>query len=418
MSGAVRLVAAREIKERTRGRIFRVGTLIMLAAVAVAIIVPVLRSSTPGVQRVGVVGALSDSYRSAIEAAGTALHTKVDLVEEKTVQDADSALRAGSIEMAVVGTREIMVEKAIGASDTSATAQLVQAVSSAMGLVSAIEDGHLTLRQANLVVHPPQPSVTSLEPSRASANANAKGTSILAVIFVFILLNQYGTWTLMGVAEEKASRVVEVLLSAIRPLQLLAGKVLGIGVVALAQAGAIVVFAIVLAKAVGSDLLAGSAPLDVASSLVWVILGYSFYCWVYAAVGSLAERQDQLQSLGFPLAIPLIVGYVASLTAAASGSVSIFVRVLAYLPPTAPFAMPVLVGLGEVTWWQFAGSAALSIVATFAVARLAATIYRRAILRTGRGIKLREVLRGHWVNGLGPIETIRIEPPIMYLMSS
>ena len=390
MSGYIRLVAAREIRERTRGRIFRVGTVIMLAAVAAAIIIPVLRSSATGVQHVGIVGDLPGSYRGAIQAAGAAVHVKVDLVDESTRKDADLDLRTGRVVLAVVGPRQIVVDKEIVAGDTSATAQLVRAVLSEVGLVNAIDEARLTSRQAALVSHPLQPSVTSLQPQ--GANAKSSGTSILAVILVFILLSQYGTWTLMGVAEEKSSRVVEVLLSAIRPVQLLAGKVLGIGAVALAQAGAIVAFALVLAKAVGSDLLAGSAPLDVVSSLVWLILGYAFYCWVYAAAGSLAERQDQLQGLSFPLAIPMVVGYVTALTAAASGDASTFVKVLAYLPPTAPFAMPVLVGLGEVTWWQFAFSVVLSIIATFAVARLAVRIYRRAILRTGRGVKIREAL--------------------------
>jgi ABC-type Na+ efflux pump permease subunit len=70
------------------------------------------------------------------------------------------------------------------------------------------------------------------------------------------------------------------------------------------------------------------------------------------------------------------------------------VKVLAYLPPTAPFAMPVLVGIGKVTWWQFAGSAALSIVATFFVARIAAGIYRRSILGTGRATRSLETAQG------------------------
>jgi ABC-2 type transport system permease protein len=69
-------------------------------------------------------------------------------------------------------------------------------------------------------------------------------------------------------------------------------------------------------------------------------------------------------------------------------------EVLAYLPPTSPFAMPVLVGLGRVTWWEFAGSAAISVLCTIGVARLAAGIYRRAILRTGRRVRLREVISG------------------------
>jgi ABC-2 type transport system permease protein len=184
---------------------------------------------------------------------------------------------------------------------------------------------------------------------------------------------------------------VEVLMAAVRPVQLLAGKVLGIGAVAFAQAGLIVVFAVVLAKATGSDLLHGTAPVALASTLVWLVLGYAFYCWVYAAAGSMAERQDQVQSLALPISIPIIFAYVVSLTVAGSGSAPVWFHVLAYLPPTAPLAMPVLVGLGTVTWWEFAASVAISIVSTVFVARLAAGIYRKAILRTGRRVQLREL---------------------------
>jgi ABC-2 type transport system permease protein len=192
--------------------------------------------------------------------------------------------------------------------------------------------------------------------------------------------------------EEKANRVVEVLLAALRPVQLLSGKVLGIGLVAMGQAALIVAFALVLAKAVGSELLHGTAPVELLAALVWLVLGYAFYCWVYAAAGSTAERQEQIQSLAFPLSLPILLGYIAALTAASSANVSLFVRVLAYIPPTAPFAMPVLVGLGAVQWWGFLASVVITIVTTFMVARLAAGIYRRSILHTGRRIGIKEAL--------------------------
>jgi len=69
------------------------------------------------------------------------------------------------------------------------------------------------------------------------------------------------------------------------------------------------------------------------------------------------------------------------------------VRVLAYLPPTSPFAMPVLVALDQVTWWQFVIAAVLSLAATVAIARLAATVYVRAILRTGQRVRLRDIAK-------------------------
>ena len=80
--------------------------------------------------------------------------------------------------------------------------------------------------------------------------------------------------------------------------------------------------------------------------------------------GSTAERQDQVQTLAFPLSIPILVGYIFSITVASSGNPDLFFKVLAYLPPTAPFCMSVLVALNQVTWWQFVGSVLISIVGT------------------------------------------------------
>jgi ABC-2 type transport system permease protein len=130
----------------------------------------------------------------------------------------------------------------------------------------------------------------------------------------------------------------------------------------------------------------------VAATFVWLVLGYAFYSWVYAAAGSLAERQDQVQSLVLPLSAPLIFGYVVSLIGVRSGSASLLVKVLAYLPPTAPFAMPTLVGFGEATPWQFMLSAVLSLVCTVGVARVAVRVYRAAVLRTGGRVRLRELI--------------------------
>jgi len=389
-TGDVGLVAAREIKERVRGRVFRVGTLLILAVVAGAIIIPKVTHSTAPAEHVGVVGAFPASVRSTMVHAAKSVGATVQFVHELGAGAAKAALRSGTLDLAIVDGRDLVVDQPISPNDTSHTAQFVQAAAADLGTQEALEAAHLTPAQsAELLGARPLP-VQSLQ-TGATKSHNVNPTSVIGLILIFVMLTQYNTWILMGVMEEKSSRVIEVLLAAIRPIELLSGKVLGIGLVAFGQAALIVAFALVLAQIVGSELLHGTAPLVVASTLAWLVLGYSFYCWVYAAAGSMAERQDQVQSLALPLSLPIIFGYIFSITAAASGNASTFLKVLAYLPPTAPFAMPVLVGLSAVTWWEFAASAALSIVCTVGVARLATAVYRRAILRTGRRVQLREV---------------------------
>jgi ABC-2 type transport system permease protein len=129
------------------------------------------------------------------------------------------------------------------------------------------------------------------------------------------------------------------------------------------------------------------------SAVVWLLLGYAFYSWLYAAAGSTVERQDQVQTLAVPLSLPLIASYILGITVSGSGTAPIWFEVLAYFPPSAPFAMTTLVGLGEVQWWQFVLSAVITVVSAFGVARLAAAVYRRAILRTGKRVPLRDLIR-------------------------
>lgn len=388
--GDTGLVAGREIRERFRGRIFRVVTLILFGVVAAAVVIPTIRTATAKTERVGVVGG-SPSLEAELQRLGDSLQLPVQLVHEADVSQARIALGAGELDLIIDGTQHILVNDSISDADTSAAARYVRAIAATIGAQNAFAQARLTPEQAATVAAAKPLPVESLHPA-AKTRTTAEATALLGVILVFIVLTQYLTWTLMGVMEEKASRVVEVLLATVRPIELLAGKVIGIGAVALAQAVALVTFALVLAEAVGSSLVQGAAPVVVMATFVWLILGYALYSWMYAAAGSLAERQDQVQSLALPLSVPLIFGYIASLTGGSSGNASTLVKVLAYLPPTAPFAMPTLVGFGEATWWQFLLSVTATLLCTLIVALGAARVYRSAVLQTGRRVRLREIV--------------------------
>jgi ABC-2 type transport system permease protein len=232
--------------------------------------------------------------------------------------------------------------------------------------------------------------VSSLQPG--GPGTTQRNTSYVGLLLLFFMLTQYNAWTLTGVLEEKTSRIVEVLLAAVTPARLLAGKVLGISLAAFLQAGMAVAVAVGEVRATHSDVLNGITPQTVAAALTWLILGYAFYAWVYAAAGSTADRQEQAQSLLIPLGLPVIFGFFVAATAAMSGNPSVLVHVLAYLPPTAPFAMPVLVSLGAASAWQFALSAAISVACTVGLARGAIAVYRTSILQTGRRVSLRELI--------------------------
>jgi ABC-2 type transport system permease protein len=393
LSSDVGLIMAREVRERFRGRVFKVTTLFILIVVTAAIVIPVLHNGKAKPQEVGIVGTLSSPLRATVTSSAKSADVTVHFVPESSVKKAKSDLHSGRINVAIVDGGELLVTSPLSSADNSSGAQLVRSVAENLGVAKAFQAAQLSPAQSETLKGAKALPIASVEVGKKNpggGNTN-EATSLIGIILIFVMLNQYNTWILMGVMEEKSSRVIEVLLSAVRPIQLLTGKVLGIGLVALAQASLIVAFALVLSKAVGSTLLHGSAPLVVVSTLVWLVLGYAFYCWVYAAAGSMVERQDQVQSLVLPLSLPMIFGYIMALTGASSGSPGALLKVLAYLPPTAPFAMPVLVGFRAVTWWEFLGSATISVVCTIGIARVATTVYRRAILRTGGRVQLRAV---------------------------
>jgi ABC-2 type transport system permease protein len=388
--GDAGLVAGREIKERVRGRIFRIGTLLILVVVALAIIIPAAHKggSGPTVQTVGVVGELSPEAEQLVHLAARQNDDSARLVPQPSLAAAKAGLRSGKLDLVIVEGSQVLLNESATASSSPADPGLVQTVAAYLGVLEAYRTAGLTPAQAAQVTNSKPVPVHTLQPGSKST---LKATSVIGLVLLFFMLTQYCTWILIGVMQEKASRVVEVLLATLRPIQLLGGKVLGIGLVALGQAALIVGFALIVARAVGSDLLKGTAPLVLLSELLWLVLGYAFYCWVYAAAGSTAERQDQVQTLALPLSIPILLGYIFAITVASSGHSNIFFDVLAYVPPTAPFCMPVLVALGEVQWWQFVLSVLITIAGTVAMASFAARIYRRAVLQTGGRVRIREL---------------------------
>jgi ABC-2 type transport system permease protein len=392
VTSSVGLVATREIQQRLRGRTFRVATVVMLLAIGAAIVIPTLGGNGTDHSKVGVAGTLTTAERAVIFTVGRQVGSVVEIVKEPSAADARADVGNGNVDLAIIDGDDVVVDRTLSDRDDSTTAQAARSLAEALGQQQAADAAHLNPTQINILGDVQPVAITGLKPAKGSPSD--QGTAVFGLILLFVMLSQYGTWTLLGVMEEKASRVVEVLLAALRPNQLLGGKVLGIGALVFAQASILLGFSLGLGAAVGSNILHGTAPAVVVALLGWLVLGYAFYSWVFAAAGSMVERQDQVQAIAFPITIPLIIAYVSSIAAVSADHASAYVVTLAYLPPTAPFAMPVLVSLHAVTWWELTLSAVISLASTVVMARFASVVYRRAVLRTGRRVALREVLGG------------------------
>jgi ABC-2 type transport system permease protein len=211
------------------------------------------------------------------------------------------------------------------------------------------------------------------------------------VIVLFVLLQQYGQWILLGIVEEKTTRVIEVLLSTVRPRRLLSGKIIGMGVVAVLQAAAIAVAALVAASVAGNTSVLSALSVTILPTAAWCVLGYLFYCSLFATAGAMAARTEDAQNSAFPLMLVMFIGYGAAFSGLISGDPTPLLRVLAYVPPTAPFCMPVLVLVHGATWWQAGLSAAMTVASAVLLLRLAGRVYVASINRTRSRTRLRDL---------------------------
>lgn len=368
------LVAVREIRERTKARSFQISTLIAILITSAAIILPSL-SSNPlrSSVKVGLVDRdQKDVQQTLDQLRFTENEAKMIYSDFPDRTTASEALETDVIHLAVIGTEEILLKEPVDPDDHSPKIRAAQVLS----VLPAITKRPV---QINSVLAAPQRE-------RGDATSAFAGT-VLLYVFLFM----YGSMILSGVAQEKGSRVIEILLAAVPARRLLTGKVAGIGVVALIQSGLIAVTSLVAYQITGRSPLSGSTGGQILQIFGWFVLAYMFYAGAYAAVGATVSRQEEANNVSFPLSLPIIIAYVAA-SSALGGEDSRLLRVLSFLPPTAPIAMPMRSALGFASIGEVIASILITILGALIVMRLAGTIYERSILRMGARVRLKDAL--------------------------
>ena len=218
------------------------------------------------------------------------------------------------------------------------------------------------------------------------------GLAFVSVLLLYFQLLATGLAVATGVVEEKTSRVVEVLLSTVKPLHLLVGKVVGIGVVGLVQLLAYGVVGLGAALLTGTVTITGTAVAVVAATLGWFVLGYAFFAVLYAAAASLVSRQEEVGGVTAPLTV-LVIGMFLLAQGTAqdpSGTVS---SVASWVPPFSAILMPLRIAAGVAGPAQVVGTVVLMAVVTAGLAVASASVYRRSVLRSGTRVPWREALR-------------------------
>ncbi|WP_454162174.1 ABC transporter permease [Gordonia iterans] len=199
-----------------------------------------------------------------------------------------------------------------------------------------------------------------------------------------------GVMVAVGVVEEKTSRIVEILLSSVRPLQLLWGKILGIGAISLGQVVLLGATALVAGTATGLLTVTGTATAMFAAVIAWFLLGFLFFAALYAAVGAMVSRQEELNGASTPLTF-LALGVLYAGMFGIQALDSTWMQVLSWIPPFSAVLMPIRIATGDTTALQVIGTFAVMIVVCAAVIWGSSRIYSRSVLRTGTRTSWSEV---------------------------
>jgi ABC-2 type transport system permease protein len=251
-----------------------------------------------------------------------------------------------------------------------------------------------------VVVVGPTPAAPGEQPKDFAGELGGPLTAQALVIFLFIAIVLYGQWVAMSVAEEKSSRVMEIVLNAASPLELLGGKVLGVGSLGLTQYVAAIipaVIALLLQDRIASLVLGATAaaaapaasgltPALLAAFAVLFVLGFLLYAVLYAAAGSLVSRMEDINSVVAPMTMVGMAGYLIAVYTS-SGLIPAdagWVVVLSYVPFVSPYLMLSRFATGMAGPLDLGLASALLCVAIVVCLWVAARIYAAGVLTYGQ----------------------------------
>ena len=368
----IALVARREIEERLRSRVFLWSTVLLLALVGGS---TALSSAieTQKTYRVAVVGPAPGGLAAALRRAAKPFDAKVAL----TVVPSAGAAR-GQLE-----TKKTDAVLLLGA-DRIAFRTNVDS------RLSAIADTAVRALRRHL---PPAPelSAVTVEPAKAASSDAEVLTAMLGASMLLATLAVYGQWVLTGVVEEKANRVVEVILATARPRHLLAGKVIGIGLLGLVQVALVGGLAAVLLAAGVFDAPASLGG-SVALVIPWFALGYALYAVAYAAAGAVASRTQDANSAGLPVTYTMLAVFLLGYVALSVDSGSLLAHLLTVFPLSAPLVLPARSALTGVPIWEHVLAVVLVVATIYGLVRAAGRIYGEGLLHTGARLDLRSAV--------------------------
>jgi len=391
----VRLVAGRELVERSRAKSFRLVTALLVLIGIGLVVVPSLVGGSDDRTELAVVGPAPPGLEAGLTRAARAIGLGLRVERREDEDAAARAVRDGDLDAALVGAAgedraRVLVDEELEPELRAVISESVAATRLRAGLVEA---GVAPERADRLLAGAPI-AVRTLDPDAGDEPTGAEiGLGVAAAVLLYVALLLTGVQVASAVAEDKTGRIVEVLLASLRPGQILFGKVIGIGALGLGQLLALGVPLLVGALAFDALELPGATGTLVLATVAWFVVGYALYSAAFGALGALVARQEEVGQAVSPLSMLLLAGYLLTVVGGGDQFESPLIRVLTILPPFAPMTMPMRIAVGSAEAWEIVLSFGLAIAAAAVLIAVGGRVYRRGIVRSGPRMTLRAALR-------------------------
>ncbi|MHB8892075.1 MAG: ABC transporter permease [Candidatus Limnocylindrales bacterium] len=424
LSSNIRTIARREYIVRVRTRTFAWGSALLMIGVVIIALLPVIVRQVDRVDatRIAVAaptpelgsrmvasltGILNAGNTTGEPAAAESLDFTVTSVADVTA--GRDAIIAGHLTALLGVERDASGELAFtlytNENAAGRTASLVRQAANTIAIADRLDRLGIQAGDQATLFSPAPFQVTWPDPARTEPVPDTLamvGQDLLAfgmTILIFMIIVMYGNWIAMSVVEEKSSRVMEVVLNAATPFQLLTGKVFGVGAVAITQYGAVVLsggLALLLQDPIANVVLgeqgtAVALPEGLTPGLlllfgVYGVLGFLLYASLYAAAGSLVSRQEDVTAAVMPMTLVSTAGYIVGVYAA-MGLLDIragWIVALTQVPFLSPFMMLGRIATGAAQPWEILLSVALLVVSIGIALWLASRIYAAGVLLYGQ----------------------------------
>ncbi len=389
---SVWLVARREMIERGRSRGFILSVAFTTVLVVGSFVVPTLLFGDDAATKIGVVQPEPPGLSLAITTTAGQLDRDVEIVPFADEAAGDAALADESVEgVAIVpadlsGPGEIRFDE----EPDQFVTQLVTASVVALRTQAVVTEAGVP--PAEMLAAQRSPTVHALDPQTEADEAQFLFANIGAVL-ILVGIFSFGFTVLTGVVEEKQSRVVEVVLSTVRPRDLLMGKVMGIGVLGLIQLAVFVAAALGAAVLTDRFGLPDTTPAAIPLLVLWFILGYALYSTALGFLGALASRMEEASNASTPVTMVAMISYFVAIFAVTNDPSGPIAQVATYLPPSAPFVVPLRAAFDAIGPLEILLSVVVTVAGIWVLFNIGARVYAGAVLQTAGRMKIRDAWR-------------------------